>query len=57
MSELSVDIDKSTITVENFNIQLSIMDITIGKNIKKEIKELNDTTNQLEHTHIKHTTL
>ena len=48
LTELERKIDSSTITVGDFNTQLSVMDGTTRQKIKKEIEELNTTKNQLD---------
>lgn len=46
-TELKGEIDNLTIIVGDFNILLSIMDRTMRQKIKKDIKDLNSTINQL----------
>lgn len=47
LTGLKGEIRNSTIMVGDFNILLSIMDRTMRQKIKKDIKDLNSTINQL----------
>lgn len=54
---IKAEIDSSTIMAGGFNSQLLAMDRSTRQNIKKGIKDINNTTNQLDSADIENTTL
>lgn len=52
LKEMKGEIDNSPIIVVGFNISLSVMDRTTRPKINKEIKDMNNTLNQVQLTGI-----